>query len=343
MNKRSSSVREIKIINCAEIADKDWTFLKDRIKSLNIAWYFHSATPNSWLERVVRRPNLARFRSCILTALQAKFLRADFIVSHLPRTTVWVAIFSWILGVKARHLAYSFNFTELPTGKMKAIMMFAYSKVDRFVVYSTAEKSLYSGYFNIPENRIDVIKWSMDVPHFDGRFQESPGEYVCAVGGEGRDYDLLLEVAEALKEVTFIVVARSNSIVDKILPPNVHLYINIPVYEYWNIVAKSKFVIVPLKTATTNCGHITIVGSHLLLKPVVSTISSGTSDYLENGMNSLLSPVRNVDAMCENIRSLWSDKELLKKLEVAITKKNKEYNLENWVEYFEKYIQRSFC
>lgn len=217
-------------------------------------------------------------------------------------------------------------------------MTYAFKSVERFVVYSTAEKKLYSEYFDIPKEKIDIIKWSMDVPEVANREQVVKGDYVCAVGGEGRDYGLLLKVAERLKEIKFIIVARPNSIDANTLPSNVILYKNVSVDVYWNIVAYSKFVVLPLKTATTNCGHITIVGSQLLGKPIVSTISSGTSDYLVAGYNSLLSMASNVEDMKDNVNLLWSDESLRNKLRDFILLKNEEYDLKIWVTYFNNCI-----
>ena len=50
---------------------------------------------------------------------------------------------------KRRHPAYSFNFTELPQGPLRALMGQAFKRIDRSVCFSTMQRELYADYFGL--------------------------------------------------------------------------------------------------------------------------------------------------------------------------------------------------
>ena len=68
-------------------------------------------------------------------------------------------------------------------------MASTFTQVDRFVTYSTLERSLYADYFGIDPARIDVVLWGVGQPPVDSsKAPLEPGDYICALGGNARDY-----------------------------------------------------------------------------------------------------------------------------------------------------------
>lgn len=331
--------KPLRIINCAEISGSGWTFLRDDIRNLVTVWKFYSASDKCWLERIIKRPKIGRYRACFYATLAAKMDKADVMISHLPRTTLWFSLFAKVFHVKAKHLAFSFNFTELPNGLMKRLMSYAFQQVDRFVVFSNAEKELYSDYFHLDANRFDVLPWCMSTPVTQSIHSNLPNKFVCAVGGEGRDYHLLIEACRDLPDIPIVIIARPHNIIGLDIPPHITVIQNADLEEFWGIVRLSKFVAIPLLRSDTNCGHISIVGSFLLDKPVVSTFSSGTSDYL-NMNNSLLSPAGDAGALRNNINKLWQDDVIYGRLSKYILSNIKiKHSMDIWHKYLETYLQ----
>lgn len=326
------------IINCAEIADHNWTFLKDDLQHLNLQWFFFSSSDKYWIEKRIKAIKLGRYRATFLAALKAKYYSADVLISHLPRTTLWLSLFAKLLGVKAKHIAFSFNFTTLPTGWAKRLMRFSFRYVDEFVVYSNVEKSLYAEYFAIPDHKITMLPWAMNVPAIEPVTFTLPERYVCAVGGEGRDYQCLFSALAGLSNIACVVVTRPDAIRGLQVPKNVFVQHNLSSGAFWYVVKNSDFTVVPLRDAQTNCGHITVVGSLLLNKPIVSTFSTGTTDYLNSG-NSLLTPPGDVTALRESVNRLWGDQAFYRELtqSVKLNARTK-FGLAVWVNYFERYI-----
>jgi glycosyltransferase involved in cell wall biosynthesis len=302
----NSLTRPLHIVNNAEIAEAHWRFLEGKTQGTAANWDFHRAHPQNWLERLVRRPKLARLRAAWCAALAAR--RADVLITHLPRTTLWTALMCGLLFSRPRHLAFSFNFTHLPGRATRLLMRLAFRRVDRFVVFSRVERDIYADVFGIDPARIDFLPWAMDVPRSNAPLpQQLPARYACAVGGEGRDYRTLMEAARRIPDVALVVVARPHSLIGLDIPSNVIALSNVEGEVFWAIVAGSAFTVVPLLTQDTACGHISIVGSLLLDRPVIATRSSGIADYVADGENALMVPAGDAALLAERIRRFWDD------------------------------------
>ena len=148
-----------------------------------------------------------------------------------------------------------------------------------FCVYSEYERNLYADYFGLDISQITSVNWSQAKP----RVGKQPAplaakSYVSAIGGEGRDYETLLKAARLLPHIKFLLVTRPHN-VNETLPSNVILYHDLAPEITWRIAADSTVVVVPLKTDTTCCGHVTLVGAQLLGLPLITTRSEATSEY----------------------------------------------------------------
>ena len=103
------------------------------------------------------------------------------------------------------------------------------SNVDQLVVFSRLERSLYAKAFDLPEAHFQMIHWGVNPPNVDS--PEDPleqGEYVCAIGGNARDYGTLLEAARLTPHIRFVCVVRPNSLRGLDIPSNVTVHTNLP-------------------------------------------------------------------------------------------------------------------
>lgn len=81
----------------------------------------------------------------------------------------------------------------------------------------------------------------------------------------------------------------------------------------------------------------------MLGKPIVTTTSQGTRDYIEQNQTALISPPKDIEALAENIKKLWSDSNLCAKLgEACQTVSNHKFNLVNWTDYLENYLRNNY-
>lgn len=237
-----------------------------------------SGLPQNALERMVARPKISRLRAAWAGVATA---RGGPIVSHLPRTTAAVGHALATLRSTSPHLAFSFNFTRLPMGFDRRRLRSAFVRVDRFCVFSEYERQLYPRSFKLPDDAFVQTMWTQTTPVASpDPGPLAPKTYVSAVGGEGRDYPTLIRAAEMLPHIDFVIVARPHNI-RTTLPANVRLLVNLPTADTWRIIADSTCTMVPLETAETCCGHITLVSTRLLGIPTITTRSEATREYTE--------------------------------------------------------------
>ena len=193
----------------------------------------------------------------------------------------------------------------------RLIRQFLYRKVDRFVVFSTAEHRLWAEYLRYDESKFTTILFAsniLDPARFpDGLFLPE-GDYGFAAGRSGRDYKTFFG---AVKDISypFVVVADKKSVQELEVPKNVTLYCDIPWEEYIELLKKSAFTVVPLRDEHRSTGQVVILEGYAFGKPTVSTRCIGTTDYVFEEETGFLVPPYQPVAMREAIEKMLSDDE----------------------------------
>ena len=294
------------IVNLSEL-DPSWNWLAPTFAERDdLSWRhvsMHSMPVPHWLPR---RHTLQRISAAWAT--RALLSPANSVlVSHGPRMAMYGAYVNRLRREPARHLAYAFNFTNLPTGANRKAMRLAFRHVEKFVVFSQMERSLYSEYFDIPLDRIDMLHWSIAAPAVPStQPTQAEADYICAIGSQGRDYKTLFDAMRLIPNVKLVVVAATEN-VDGLSPPsNIVVRTHIPIAQAHDIMANSRFMILPLSGSRVPCGHVTLVSAMQFEKAIVATDSDGISDYLADGSNGrLVAPGNPVD-LARTIEQLWA-------------------------------------
>ena len=301
------------IINNAE-ADLAWQWIRPRLSGPEADdWRFVSARKRNAFERRMPFPHMGRVRAGIEVRRTLGTRPADFIITHGPHLAFYTASAT---GKRdgTRHCAISFNFTDLPGPALRRLMIRAFRGIERFAVYSKMEVGLYSRLFEIPEERFDFVRWSVAPPI------ERPGPrviaepYFVALGGEARDYATLAETARSMPSTRFVFVVRPHNLAKLSLPDNVTVHVNLPFNEAWSLVCHAEASLVPLRTASTPNGHVTIVGAMHLGKAQIVTRSSGVTDYVEHEKTALLVPPRDSRAFRLAIERLRDEPAFVERL-----------------------------
>jgi glycosyltransferase involved in cell wall biosynthesis len=271
-------------------------------------WIFYTDRPRFFLERYIRRFNLAMFRACFQAAFRSMRGDVRLLITH-DRAAIYCALICRLMRIRVDHYVHSFNFPELPVGARLSVMRFAFQQIARFSVHSTVERSLYSRHFGIPEDRIRVRLWSIDVPKVSPSYALHEGRYVSAIGGNGRDYRTLVEACRILPHIAFVLVVRPDNLAGLDVPSNVRVIVNAPFEEAMNFLKHSAFTVLPLPTSTTPCGHVTLVCAMHLGKTVVATASEGIADYVVHGWNGLVCEAASPQSLADAVDRIWADPE----------------------------------
>jgi glycosyltransferase involved in cell wall biosynthesis len=340
----------VQILNVSE-ADPPWNWLAHRFASDSLVWKACSTRVKASLSRLDRplarldKPFLGRM-GATLTArkLIRKHAGRSVLVSHGPLLALYSEFLARPAARQALHLVFSFNFTDLPTGTRRALLRKHLRRVDRLVVASATERELYSEYFELEADRIDVLLWGVQPPVQEltkaARF--SDGQYICAIGSQARDYDTLMDAMRRVPHINLILVATPDSLPRGVVPPNVKVLINIPPADAMNVLAHSMFMVLPLRDSTVPCGHVTVVAAMHMGKAILSTNSTGLSDYLIDGRNAKFFSPKNPQQLAEKIESLFNDPLLRQHLGTfASTFAKQHCSEDNTAAYFRRYLEQN--
>lgn len=305
-----------------------------------LRWVVLSGQPANALERGIRGVRLSRYRAAAQAALRAG--PGSFVISHLPLMTAAVAHLLRLRG-DVPHLGFAFNFTRLPTGKRLRYLQGALRRVDKMAVFSRYEQGLYAEYFGIEHERFQPVIWTQGPPPVQaetGLADVSP--YLCAIGGEGRDFALLMQVARKLgPAMRVVVVARPQSLVGLQVPENVTVLTNISLARTWAIANGSCGVMVPLLSRETCCGHITLVSAKLLGLPLATTRAHATREYVEGRAAVLECEPGDVAGFADLARRLFEEAISLRV--VAQSQKAAEqaiHDRRHWADLVDAFIER---
>jgi glycosyltransferase involved in cell wall biosynthesis len=237
------------------------------------------------------------------------------IVTHGPSLAAWCSLFARILRLRIPIIAHTFNFAELPGLTKRLAFKHMLAKVDRLIVFSTLERRLYANVFELPEDRFDVVRWGARPPSIDP--PDAPlqaGEYICAIGGNARDYRTLFEAARLLPDIRFVCVVRPHNLKNLHFPDNVSILTDLPVGRAMNVLKYSRLMVLPLLHSSVPCGHVTLVAAMHLGTPMVVTDSEGICDYVRSGYNALTVPAGSSEALADTSERLWNDAALRQRL-----------------------------
>ena len=191
----------------------------------------------------------------------------------------------------------------------KMIQKAAFSSVDLVFVSSTGETVTYSERLKIPKERFRFLPFHTNV--IEPQKMNHSDNYIFSAGKTGRDYGTL---ADAVRDINqkVIIVSDKISVKNVTFPSNVEVFFDIPYQKYLDLLYRCLLVVVPLKKLVKSTGQVAILEAMALGKPVIATRTTGTEDYLQSGLNGILVPVGDSEALRNAINSLINDNDLYK-------------------------------
>lgn len=333
------------IINVTEESNRDgsqpFRWIADRADP-SLQWSIFSTLQHP-LANAITKPRLARYLTVFDAVREAKKCDADLIVTHGTLMAVWVGIAKRLLGCHTRHLAWSFTMPlyDQQSALRNALIRFGVRDVDRFTMYSMIEAKEYPVYLNLPADRFRMIPWSVNPPTVDiSAAALVEGDYVAAIGGEGRDYATLMQAAARLPEVTFAIVCTPKNLEGIEVPANVRVFTNIPYAQAMNIAYHSRVMVLPLMSGKIPCGHGSLITQYLLKKPSIVTASLAMEGYSFEGKTNLTHKPQSVDDLVAALQTLRSNPEQAAKMgEAAYQFALTQCAEAQVIEYFHNYLQ----
>lgn len=299
----------LRVINCHDF-ERGWPWIAPIYEGApEIAWRSVDTWRSPWLRRL---PGLhwGRVRAGLEVRSILARREADLIVSHGPYTSYYTEALGRHVRTDVPHLAFAFNFTDIPEGARLRAMQRAFGRIERLVVYTQMERPLYADRFGVPVERFPFMRWGVAPPIMAPLPRTIAGPYVAALGGEARDFATLCDAAHRLPHVNFVMIVRPHSLDGIVVPDNVTVNVNLPFAEAWSLVWHADASLIPLRSEQTPNGLVTLVGGMHLGKAQVVTDSAGFADYAQDGETALLVPARDSAAFAAAVERLMDDPEL---------------------------------
>ena len=143
----------------------------------------------------------------------------------------------------------------------------AFHRPHRFIVFSSVEIDRYASYFGIPRERFEMHRWGVGTPAIADDAPVPPdGAYLCAIGGNGRDYGTLFEASRLVPHIPIEVVTRPENLDGLEVPSNVAVHCNIPNKVAMRLL-DARGMVLPLPDGTIPVGHVTLVAAMLSAGP----------------------------------------------------------------------------
>lgn len=295
------------VLNVSEL-DPDWNWLApDYLGApLDAPWVHLSVRSLGLPGWLPRRDSIARtvlaWQACREAAVQRGVL-----VSHGPRPAFYNGLLMPSLCPQVHHFIYAFNFTELPRGAQRALMGRVYRRADRLITFSSYELDLYKEVFGLAPDRLQMMLWAAPpLPRPAGPALVQ-GDYLCAIGSQGRDYASLVEAMRRLPHRRLVIVGSPASLVGLKASSNVIARSDLPIEDVANILHHASLTVLPLQAQEVPCGHVTLVSAMHAGKAVIATDAHGLRDYLQHEENALLCRPRHPSDLTEAIERLLRD------------------------------------
>jgi len=208
-----------------------------------------------------------------------------------------------------------------------------FSLICRIVVFSQNEVETYAKELDIPKEKFVFLPYHTNVskPHF----RSNKSDYIFSAGTSGRDYKTLLEAIRGT-DLKVKIVARPENLNGLNPPPNAEVVCNIPYYDYLQLVANCRFVVIPLNSHIRSCGMVVMLEAMSLGKAVLMTRAISNVEYIREGENGFFVDFFSPDQMRVKLLQLYDNPDLCDR----IGKKALEDVKANWT--FEKYVQSVF-
>lgn len=252
--------------------------------------------------------------------------RYDVVITANIKTAQLIAIFRKLFNIKkTKQIILELMLDEEAlTIKWKIkrlIQRFILSSVDVTFVSSSDEVKKYSKRFNSLPGRFRFIHFHTNI--IEPKIIRSPKSYILSAGKTGRDYSTLAEAVKDLP-VDLLVISDHKSISEINFPGNTRILTDISWHNYLELLQSCRFVIVPLQKLVKSTGQVVILEAMALGKPVITTETVGTRDYVNSGHTGILVPPGDPFSLRKAICSLIDNQHLQEEISLNALKFIKE-------------------
>jgi glycosyltransferase involved in cell wall biosynthesis len=236
------------------------------------------------------------------------------VITVFPQLAATVGMQQRKLGKRIPVVAWLFNVGTCSPGIRRWLAKLSLHNIDRFIVHTRRERSLYSHWLNLPEERFEFVPYQ--APELPIQYEENSTQpFITSLGSAHRDFATLFAAVDKLNLPT-IVASGPRALAGVSIPAAVQTPFGISRNDCLRLAQEARINIVPLlpNPTVTAAGQVTLVEAMRLGRAIIATRCNGAEDYICHGETGLLVDPQSVDDLVQAIEQLWNDAPLRQRL-----------------------------
>jgi glycosyltransferase involved in cell wall biosynthesis len=269
----------------------------------------HGLFNGAWYSMVLNLEKLLKLDLVESLHSSRQFSHHNLILSTSERSAIPLAMLLLLARNKKPHFLISHHISS-PRKTLLFRVWPLHRTFSHLIFVSRAQADFAVRRMGIPSDRVDFVYDNVDQNFFRPERLEG-GDYVLAVGQEQRDYQSLTKALVGTGIKLVIVASSPWSLypvkIGKISEDNVQVVRNLTFRELRSLYAQARIVVIPLHPNNYAAGVNALLEGMSMGRPVVTSFTAGTRDYVSNGETGRFCPPHDPEALKERILSLWDD------------------------------------
>jgi glycosyltransferase involved in cell wall biosynthesis len=236
------------------------------------------------------------------------------VITVFPQLAATVGLQQQKFGNRVPVVAWLFNVGTCASGARRLFAKMSLYNIDRFIVHTQRERTLYSQWLNLPEERFEFVPYQ--APEIPIQYEENETQpFIASLGSAHRDFPTLFEAVEALNLPT-IVASGKRALEGLSIPAQVQTPFGINRSDCLRLAQEARINVIPLmpNPTATAAGQVTLVEAMRMGRAIIATRCHGAEDYIQHGETGLLVDPQSVDDLKQAIEQLWHDPQLRQRL-----------------------------
>lgn len=191
-------------------------------------------------------------------------------------------------------------------GLRRRFISLSFKKIDRISFLSCGYMRFMQKRFHLSDEQLVHLKQPSTFatnPDYSGF---KPDSYLYSVGLSYRDFPTLMAAAAKCSR-PFVLATTDPYLKGLKIPDNVTVYRNLFGKAAEELMQRSAAVIFPLERTTSPAGETTLVNAMYYGKPVITTRTIITEEYIQDGQNGFLVPYHDADAIVQACDRLFAN------------------------------------
>lgn len=249
-------------------------------------------------------------RIYVIQALKVfpKIKKYDLIISHGAQSGFLLAFIRSVFGFKnPPHIIIDVGCLNGGRSRQPELLLFQFAmkSVKGLIYHASSQKKHYDRYFSSLSQRSFFVPFGVDIEFFKP-LDVRQEDYILSIGYKFRDWFTLINAFSRINTKTSLKIVGPKDL-NIGLSDKVHVQPYVPIDILKELIAKAKFIVLPLVDLPYAHGQMTLLQSMSMGKAVIVTKVPSIIDYVSNGEDALFVKLKDIVDMRNKIEYLMNN------------------------------------